>query len=95
MKFLRPATAVLIVILVAFILFRGCSYLDLQVSEKYETQMQGITDTPEALRKAEIKAIEINKDRKSIRWQVIVASSSTVIVVICYSLIRKRLMQVN
>lgn len=63
---------ILIAGLLSFIGFKGCSYLDLQVSEKYETQLEGITKSPELLQDAKEKAVAIEKEKTWIKRQVVI-----------------------
>jgi len=69
----RKVIVVAILLLIAFIGIRSCVYIDLQVSKKYETQLEGITKSDVLIKKAEIKAKEIRLQEYNIKLQIVVA----------------------
>ncbi len=66
MKAIQIIIIILIIGLISFMGINGCSYLSLKVSDKYETQLEGITKSPEALQKAKEKTVEIAKEKRRI-----------------------------
>ena len=83
-KLIRSIILILITGLLLFMSFKGCSYLDLQVSEKYETQLEGVTKSPELLQEAMIKAVAIEKEKKRIKREVAIGFVAIPILLIGY-----------
>lgn len=75
---------ILITGLLSFIGLKGCSYLNLQVSEKYETQLEGITKSPELLKEAKEKAVEIDREKKQIKKQVTIGFVAIPVLLFAY-----------
>ncbi|MGA9212530.1 hypothetical protein [Kaistella sp.] len=64
---------VLIILLLIVIIFSGIRYLGICVSEKYDTQLEGLNPTTAQIKKAEKLKIKINRDKK-ITLSIIVIS---------------------
>ena len=90
MKIIQTIIILIIIGLFAFIGLKGCSYLDLKVSEKYETQLEGITKSPELLQEAKEKAVEIEKEKKRLSIQAIVSLILILILLFVYLKIRSK-----
>ena len=73
MESVRFSIIIAIVVLITFVGVRGCSYSSLKVADKYETQVEGVTKSLELLKEAKERAVEIKKDKESIKLQVQVA----------------------
>lgn len=63
---MKSAILILIIVLFGLLAFKGCDYLDLQVSRKYETQWEGISNSPESIANAVSKNTEIEKSEKKL-----------------------------
>lgn len=86
MKTIRTIIIFLILGLITLLVFKGCSYLDLKVSEKYETQLEGVTNSPKELANAKNREIEIENEKKSILTTSIV--SGIMILLFVFALIK-------
>ena len=75
----------LILLLLAIIIFSGIRYLGILVSEKYDTQLEGLNPTTAQVKKAEKLKKKIIRDKK-ITLSIIVLS---VIAIYPVSLIKK------
>jgi hypothetical protein len=64
---------ILIIVLFILIIASGLKYLDLCVSDKYETQLEGLNPTEKQIKKAEDLKAKIDRDKK-ITLSIIVIS---------------------
>ena len=90
MKNAQNIILAVILSLIAFICLRGCNYVDLLVSEKYETQLEGITKSPTLLQEAILKAIVIDKDKKLYTIQVALSMATIAILLFVYFRLKNR-----
>ena len=76
----------LLLVLFTIILFSGIRYVGMLVSEKYETQLEGLNPTTIQIKKAEELSTKIDRDKK-ITLSIIVIS---IIAIYPVSLIKKQ-----
>lgn len=78
---MRFAIIILIITLFTILTFKGCTYLDLQVSRKYETQWEGISNSPESKATALLKKREIDESEKKLIVEVCFIAAETIILI--------------
>ena len=83
MKIIKLLTGVVFILL----LIQGFGYLNLMVSEKYETQPEGITEiTKEVHEKAEKRAAEIEKQKRKTTVYSIVLLCMLIVLIVVWSM---------
>jgi len=85
MKVLRIILPISIIFLLLCLIAEGCAYVNLMVSEKYETEVAGIPDANKE--KAKIRKVEIEQDKKKTKKEsVIIGILIIVILFVCLRL---------
>ena len=82
---MRLAILILIIALFAILTFKVCVFLDLQVSRKYETQWEGISNSPESKAAALLKKREIDESEKKLIIEVCFITMATIILIYLFS----------
>lgn len=88
-------TIVILIFLTLFVFtgLKGCSYMNLKVSDKYETQLEGITKSAVLFKESNKKAAEIDKEKERIKMQIITALSVMPIFLAAYLYSKNRLLR--
>lgn len=84
---IRKLLLILIIILSSGLIIEGCLYINLKVSEKYETQIEGFSDF--TLEKAQKKKIEIDHHISKTLKESIFIFVLLIFVTIMYSRVKK------